>query len=210
MSWKSHLSGNESNPISSHANKLSSSNFCLPFFIFWNPSIQTKLAAFACVQWAVSLAYILLQSIQQRHWQNSWIWTGHLTAALFPGKLKKESGPTLWAMDFSTDSSFTAWGGFSWRGRSNGSAVITLKSLNFRGVGFTTQLQYCRHDMLLFISVTFLGVVERCLYAKNMDEYNSADPNVLLLCHWNTPAGISRQSSDSLLFTLFNTMTNID
>ena len=35
-----------------------------------------------------------------------------LTAALFPGKLKKESGPFLWAMLFSTDSSFTACGGW--------------------------------------------------------------------------------------------------
>lgn len=35
-----------------------------------------------------------------------------LTAAFFPGKLKKESGPFLWAMYFRTDKSFTAWRGW--------------------------------------------------------------------------------------------------
>lgn len=41
--------------------------------------------------------------------QRSVLWI--LTAAFFPVKLKKESGPVLWAMYLSTDSSFTAWRG---------------------------------------------------------------------------------------------------
>lgn len=35
-----------------------------------------------------------------------------LTAALFPGKLKKASGPYFWGTCFNTDRSLPAWGGY--------------------------------------------------------------------------------------------------
>lgn len=42
-----------------------------------------------------------------------------LTAAFFPVKLKKESGPVLWAMALRTDSSFTAWRGLEQKKKKN-------------------------------------------------------------------------------------------